>query len=148
MTEKQTGRQAQEKQRVSDAFGLRYYGLCFLECSACCIPFVPLSNWKPHVHPARDDGGRPHSRRLLCLSDIFSRVPENVETGYQILRVPNSTRCLYVTLVPLVLGVRPHDLIPTVNAFWCPISSFWNPTKFAGCFCVWIPGLSRSSHFH
>lgn len=37
-----------------------------------------------------------------------------------------------ITLVLLVLGVKPHDLVPGVNAFLYPITFFWHPTKHTG----------------
>lgn len=51
------------------------------------------------------------------VSDIYSRVPQSTETVYQVLRVPNGTRCQRVALASLVLGLRPHDLVPKVNIF-------------------------------
>lgn len=41
---------------------------------------------------------------VVCIqvTDVFYQTPEDIEIGYQILRVQNSTSCQYVTLVSLV----------------------------------------------
>lgn len=44
-----------------------------------------------------------HSPDAIWLMDIVIRIPENIETEYQILRVPHSTWCQYVTLASLAL---------------------------------------------
>lgn len=83
-----------------------------------------------HNHQNATEAGV--SNRPQKNPDIFSRIPENIKTGRQILGVPNSTWRQFVTLVPMVLGVRPHDLVPAFNVFWYSVSVFGYPTTYAG----------------